>query len=347
MGVARALELFKDIEEKGVRNPSGYLTTAAQREGLAPAGPATQQVMGARMQRQPPQPANTEEERSTIHRRATWLNKNVFQDKQIDNDAIGAMMGLGVGRALELFKEIEEKAKAAQLKNPSGYLKKAAEREGLSPPSLAGAGQLGIYAQPAYAQPALSEQESSTIHRRATWLNANVFSDRQIDQDAVAAMLGLGVARALELFKEIEAKGDQLRNPSGYLMKAATNEGVVPQKAMFSGGAPAGRQFDPVRGKEGWDKIHRKVTWLNSNVFQSSHIDPEAIEAVASLDVGRAFELLSEVEGKASDVKNPSAYLKVAARRELEGGPRGMKRQAPGGDGGSSSKRGKGPLMLV
>jgi len=349
MGVARALELFKEIEEKGVRNPSGYLTTAAQREGLAPAGPATQQVMGARMQRQAaPQPANTEEEQSVIHRRATWLNKNVFQDKQIDNDAIGAMMGLGVGRALELFKEIEEKAKAAQLKNPSGYLKKAAEREGLSPPSVAGARPAAMYAQPAYAQPALSEQESSTIHRRVTWLNANVFSDRQIDQEAVAAMFGMGVARALELFKEIEGKADSLRNPSGYLMKAAANEGVAPPMTLFSGGAPAGRQSDPVRGKADWDKIHRKVTWLNSNVFPSSHIDPEAIEALASLGMNRAFEILSEVEGKAGDVKNPSGYLKAAARREWEGGPRGMKRPVPGGgDGGSSSKRGKGPLMLV
>eukprot|EP00930_Biecheleria_cincta_P031078 TRINITY_DN2155_c0_g1_i1.p1 TRINITY_DN2155_c0_g1~~TRINITY_DN2155_c0_g1_i1.p1 ORF type:complete len:806 (-),score=183.07 TRINITY_DN2155_c0_g1_i1:98-2284(-) len=344
MGVARALELFKEIEEKGVRNPSGYLTTAAQREGYAPSGQSAQQVMRGGMQRQPLQPAMTEDERSTIHRRATWLNKNVFQDKQIDNDAIGAMLGLGVGRALELFKEIEEKAKAGQLKNPSGYLKKAAEREGLSPPAPAGA-------RPAvmYNQPALTEQESSTIHRRVTWLNANVFSDRQIDQDAVAAMLGMGVARALELFKEIEAKANTLRNPSGYLMKAAANEGVSPQTAMFSSGMPAARQFDPVRGKADWDKIHRKVTWLNSNVFENSHIDPEAIEAVASLGVERAFEMLAEVEGKASEVKNPSGYLKAAARREWEGGPRGKKRPAPagGGDGGSSSKRSKGPLMLV
>lgn len=339
MGVARALELFKEIEEKSVRNPSGYLITAAQREGHGPPPRAAQQMM----QMLPHQAATTDEERSTIHRRATWLNKNVFKEKQIDHDAIGAMMGLGVGRALELFKEIEEKA--AQLKNPSGYLKKAADREGLSLPAL----QMGGGAGPAvmYAQPALSEQESSTIHRRVTWLNANVFKDRQIDQEAVSAMLGMGVARALELFKEIEAKADQMRNPSGYLKKAAANEGFGPEVVMYGG--QAGRQFDPARSKADWDKIHRKVTWLNSNVFPKSHIDPEVIEALASLGVERAFEILSEVQLKGDEVKNPSGYLKTAVSREWTGGPKaGKKRPAPGGgDGGSSSKRSKGPLMLV
>ena len=69
-------------------------------------------------------------------------------------------------------------------------------------------------------------------------MNEHVFTDRPIDEDAIAAMLGMGMKRALELFKEIEEMGDQVKSPSGFLKSAARREGLVP-----GGGAGGGAQL--------------------------------------------------------------------------------------------------------
>ena len=60
------------------------------------------------------------------------------------------------------------------------------------------------------------------------------FKSSPIDGEVVAAMRGMGLQRAMELFREIEEKSDKMRNPSGYLKTAARREGFgppVPEKA--------------------------------------------------------------------------------------------------------------------
>lgn len=68
------------------------------------------------------------------------------------------------------------------------------------------------------------------ISRRAMWLNANVFQERPIDEEAMAAMRALGTARAMELFKDLEDNRQRVKNASGYLKSAAAREGH-PRKA--------------------------------------------------------------------------------------------------------------------
>ncbi|CAE8669567.1 unnamed protein product, partial [Polarella glacialis] len=362
LGCARALELFKEIEAKkdDLRNPSGYLIKAALNEGVAVSHQQMppQQVQYAPPAQHYPQEFHakgmgkglSEQESTTIHKRATWLTGNVFQDRPINEEAIQAMMALGCARALELFKEIE--AKKDDLRNPSGYLIKAARNEGAAVGHQQMPPQQVQYAPPAQHYPqefhakgmgkGLSEQESTTIHKRATWLTGNVFPDRPINEEAIQAMMSLGCARALELFKEIEAKKDDLRNPSGYLIKAAQNEGVAAGVQMPAhapvyapppfqgrgngiGSAPAA-QFQSMgkgKGSPDHDKIHRKVTWMNKNVFTEAPIDAEAIEVLAGLgSVERVFAMLDDLQTKGAEVKNPSGYLKASAKREWGPWPR-------------------------
>eukprot|EP00434_Breviolum_minutum_P019066 symbB.v1.2.016807.t2/scaffold1292.1/size223628/5 len=288
LGAARAMEVFKDLEEKKeqVRNPTGYLKTAASRES---AGTTYQATSG---------------DDEKIHRRATWLNSNVFPDRPIDNEAIHALVTLGSARAMLLFKDVEEKQD--QVKNPSGYLKAAVARD---------SGSGGNYVVQSYnrvqsVQPVQSEGEEMKIHKRVNWLNNNKFPDRIIDDEAIGAMFGLGIARAFELLKEIEGKADHMRNPSGYLKTAALNEGLVPP-----GGTKATVQA-PQAFNSQEDKVSRRARWLNENVFQDRPMDDEAIEAMGSLPMSRAMELFKEVEEKAGQLRNPGGYLKAAVSRE-------------------------------
>lgn len=70
-----------------------------------------------------------------------------------------------------------------------------------------------------------SQSERDILHKRCTWLNGNVFGAGGIDHEAFAALESLPLQRALELLKDVEAKGGQVRNPSGYLKTSVQREG--------------------------------------------------------------------------------------------------------------------------
>lgn len=336
------MELFKEVEEKfeQIRNPSSYLKTAAARENPSVQGrgmPQTALALAPFPSRRPDADPATK-----IHRRASWLNANVFPDRQIDPEAIEAMKTLDSGRAMELFKEVEEKS--GQVKNPSGYLKSAVAREGSGmPQNLPASPRVGTVTR--LSGPA-SPEEQTKIHRRVTWMNANVFPDRKIDDEAIGAMYGLGLARAMELLQEIQEKSDSMRNPANWLKAAASREGLAPPAQSM---APSPMSFhQPGNGKGGrqtpdysdYDKLHRRIKWLNNNVFAYNPLDAETTEALASLSLQRALEMLKELEGKGSEVKNPSSYMKAAVSREQSGyGGVGVKRYLPGGESPAAKRR--------
>jgi hypothetical protein len=60
---------------------------------------------------------------------------------------------------------------------------------------------------------------------RVQWLNEVLFSAKPIDGYAVAAMVGMGLDRAEELFMELVEKSGSIRNPSGFLKAAARRQG--------------------------------------------------------------------------------------------------------------------------
>merc|ERR1712107_63701 len=70
--------------------------------------------------------------------------------------------------------------------------------------------------------------------------------------------------------------------------------------------------------------IRKRANWLNKHAFTSRPIDDDALEAMCYLELGKAMEIFTEIEAKASEVENPGAYLMTAAKREAQ--PRGMKR---------------------
>eukprot|EP00446_Apocalathium_sp_SHHI-4_P054275 CAMPEP_0177374656 /NCGR_PEP_ID=MMETSP0368-20130122/44274_1 /TAXON_ID=447022 ORGANISM="Scrippsiella hangoei-like, Strain SHHI-4" /NCGR_SAMPLE_ID=MMETSP0368 /ASSEMBLY_ACC=CAM_ASM_000363 /LENGTH=360 /DNA_ID=CAMNT_0018838267 /DNA_START=16 /DNA_END=1095 /DNA_ORIENTATION=- len=327
MGMKRALELFKEIEEMGdqVKSPSGFLKSAARREGLGPGGAGGGGAQKSKGKGKggggavvggggggAAKGGGGARNGGRIANKAAWLNENLFQDRPIDDDAVAAMIGMGGARAMELFKEMEEKGD--QVKNPSGYLKSAARKEGFGPQEGGGRG---------------GDADYNKIGQRAQWLNDNVFLDKPIDADAIAAMVGMGRARAMELFKELQEKAGSMKNPSGYLKAAASREGFgppeePPQKRQRGaeksqlwpvaipaiGSAPAkggkkgaGKGASQIVGKgappraasaAGAAKLQKRVQWLNDNVFQEKPLSDDALSAVCELEVGKALELLKE-----------------------------------------------------
>ena len=112
--------------------------------------------------------------------------------------------------------------KAENIANPSGYLKAGGWLKGYYGDEAAvtrqPVGRLGAE---------VAGEADGKVQRRARWLNTNVFPERKIDEEAVAAMCHLSTARAMELFKDLEVmnfigkalvlqeKQEQIQNPSG------------------------------------------------------------------------------------------------------------------------------------
>ena len=69
------------------------MKTAALRDGLVP-----------------PEQAAKQSGEEKVWRRASWLNDKLFFDRPIDDQAVEAMCHLSTTRAMELFKDVEEKA---------------------------------------------------------------------------------------------------------------------------------------------------------------------------------------------------------------------------------------------
>ena len=80
------------------------------------------------------------------------------------------------------------------------------------------------------------------------WLNANIFPDRPIDEEAISAMCHLSMARAMELFKDLEENAQRVKNASGYLKSAAAREGHPRQEE---------------------DKIQKRIAWLLLGPFKA------------------------------------------------------------------------------
>ena len=70
-----------------------------------------------------------------VKRWTSALSDGCFPGKRIEDEAVGAMLGVasafGVARVRAILQVLEDKA--GQIRNPSNYLKAAARREGLGP----------------------------------------------------------------------------------------------------------------------------------------------------------------------------------------------------------------------
>eukprot|EP00928_Gymnodinium_smaydae_P037541 TRINITY_DN2603_c0_g1_i1.p1 TRINITY_DN2603_c0_g1~~TRINITY_DN2603_c0_g1_i1.p1 ORF type:complete len:633 (+),score=155.10 TRINITY_DN2603_c0_g1_i1:48-1946(+) len=263
LGVSRAYDLFKEVEESAddVSDPSEWLKQKAGDE------------LGYNRRRGKSKGSGKgkgkgdDADYSKLHKRATWLSKNIFVDCPIDEEAIEMLFELGMSRALELLDRVE--ALADEVDDPGEWLMEQAE--GAEAPAERGGsgrerGRSSAPPPPPPAPPKASaanrspspisrpaagrrsygedrkgskgkgkgkgkgksksteEEDYIKVHRRATWLNKNVFQDSSIDEEAIDMMFELGVPRAMQLFEELEEKAADIDSPGEWLKETAYKE---------------------------------------------------------------------------------------------------------------------------
>merc|ERR1712012_1116872 len=62
------------------------------------------------------------------------------------------------------------------------------------------------------------------VVKRVLWLNDKLFQHCPIEEETVLAMESVSTQRAMELFKDVESKASEIRNPNSYLKAAVARD---------------------------------------------------------------------------------------------------------------------------
>ncbi|CAK0881666.1 unnamed protein product, partial [Prorocentrum cordatum] len=336
-----------------IKGPPRKATAASRRARATPAA-----MGGGGKGKGKSKGSSGDDEFDKIAKRATWLNHNVFTESQINNDAVNAVAGMGIARAMALFKEIEEKVD--EIRNPSNYLCAAAKKEGFHAPDQGkgGGGKSASGGKSAWKGKTIHAGASGDVNpkvqKRAEWLNDKVFTDRPINRKAMEIMSTLDIPSAMSLFRELEEMGDSCRNPSGFLVSRSRDGSSSPaiiaaaprdkgDKGKGKGKGDKGKGKGGGGGKSGAsdeDRIEKRAQWLNKNTFVDRPLDDDSVCALMGMDLGTAMDIFQELEEKS--VGNPSAYVKKAAKA-MGLAPAEDAAPPPRSKGGGKSKNPKPP----
>merc|ERR1719506_1755236 len=231
------------------------------------------------------------------------LNKSGTLQAPIQfNEAIGPLQAAGEHTAIQLLEELA--MKGHDITNPTAWLTKAALRKGGGGGGWAGG------------------SSGSTISKAIGVLNKSGMLVEPINyNEAIGPLSACGDALANQLIAELAEKGASIQKPTAWLVAAASRKGGG--KGGFGAGTwvqvPAAGGWGAPMMMGGGDsrKISKTIGWMNKNCEEL--VDKIKFDEVSGplMMAGEreACKLLKELEEKAADIKNPTAWLKSAAMR--------------------------------
>lgn len=253
------------------------------------------------------------------------------------SDVIDALSQIDVSDALKILNDLGQKA--GSVRDPTGYVLKAASNAGarVEPVSGKSVGKGASFTKSLprieVKKPAVDEKLSKHIG----WLNANAALVEPVSfNDVIGPLSGLHVTDAMKILKDLETSAATVKNPTGYVIKAAGNAkgGAMPAPMPQRGAprvlpyAPQGRHvIDGTGAMPQWGmldptgKIGKTVGWMNHNSGLQDIVSyNDVVGALSALDVSDAMKILKDLGEHASEVKNPTAYVISAAQRAASRG---------------------------
>ncbi|CAJ1451666.1 unnamed protein product [Effrenium voratum] len=325
--IGEVMKILKTLEENAaeVRNPNGYVATAARRlqeEGVAPEPKSS--VPPRVREDKDMQDFRHEPLDKQLEAHIMWLNREVQLNGQLDYDQVARpLLNLDPAAAGEILRRLEEHAK--EVRDPNGYVLSAAQRAGgkgggKGPPRLK-------VPEPPLAPRAPPSAEDEKIARRVSWLNQHIKLPAPLDFDRLASSFRkIGYYPSLEVLNNLEEHADTVRDPTAYVIagirKVADGEGAgMPAPSGVPVPAPpaaGGRRGGPSGHSE--EKLQRRVEWLNKNVCSGEPLFADrVIPVLLPLRTTQALDILKNFEESADSVRDPNAYVIGTARRAAAG----------------------------
>ncbi|CAL1173419.1 unnamed protein product [Cladocopium goreaui] len=332
MGTSKALEILSHLEEKAseVKNPTNYILAAVSKRGKGKGkgkGKGGQDRRGKGVikthlkEKRTFDPAMVEK----VKKRISWLNDKANLNDQLSYDKVGELLleSGPIAEVMKILKTLEENA--SEVRNPNGYITSAARRlreEGVAPEPKTGPKKQDYRNEP------LDKQ----LRAHIVWLNKEVPLNALLDYDKVSqSLLSIETADAGEILRRLEESAKEVRDPNGYVIKAA-------QRVIEGDHGKGGRKGDrwevpepppptssssvrrppprPPPASTEDDKIAKRVHWLNGHANLSSPLDYDRLaSSFRNLGYYQSLEVLNNLEEHASTVRDPTAYVLAGIKK--------------------------------
>mmetsp|Transcript_83012 Transcript_83012/g.173803 ORF Transcript_83012/g.173803 Transcript_83012/m.173803 type:complete len:629 (-) Transcript_83012:163-2049(-) len=322
VGAVAANEVLQELEKQGssVRNPSGYVQRACENRlrdaGLIPSGPSMPPKPPRATLPPPPVPA-------PVHapaRRQSGLSPLMAKyGSSLDADATEALRKLSPDGAHTILSNLD--SKSGSIRNVSAYvvrsvfnfLKEQGDQGG-SYESTAGYEDRGHYGY--------SYDTNSTDSRAYSGYGGSDSGKRYghsydpfegLDDRARQTLSDLPSEVSESILGELRNMGRSVHNPSAYVQKAAANARKEEGQSQSSWGEKKAigaigsfkkqSDYDYDRGSPAQDPLEELLEPWRST------LDSNALRQLESVGLEAAEHILSELESKGDQVRNPSAYI--------------------------------------
>jgi len=259
------------------------------------------------------EPLTKEEQVKKVKRTVGWYNKyGGLKQPIIYKSAGSSLEKLKTGKALKILNDLEEKADT--IRNPTAWVKRAAEN---AAPELA-----------------------PSVRKVIGWYNKNGGLQEPIKYTEIAPLFAqLDTPSALQILSSLEGKASEVKNPTGWLSKAAKKyaaEGWGTMGVDWAWGPNSGEFAGEVDAK-----VRKVIGWYNKQgKLQDKIRFDEVAPFFAQIGTGEALKILSTLEGKEGQVKNPTAWLCGAAQKRGAGSSEGDEWMVASGSKGGWSTAG-------
>mmetsp|Transcript_44556 Transcript_44556/g.85686 ORF Transcript_44556/g.85686 Transcript_44556/m.85686 type:complete len:1006 (-) Transcript_44556:63-3080(-) len=311
LGVGQAMVILKGLADVAdeVPDPTAYIRTAVRGAGgvvqedlledMAEADPAEEMagaVVEEPMAATPWQRSKVEAGRTwvkgeaiteadKIARRVGWLNRNAGLRNRIDfDDVLPALDSIGFKQAMRLLHRVQENGSNEE--DPSEFIKDLVARCGW------------IWSKPDIID------DDEKVAKRVSWMNLFAGLQQPINYAEVADMLdGLKVPHAMVLLRELEVQAHRIEDPTDHIRKAVTLAG-------------SDNVTCPVVDED--SSVAQHISSLNDTGRLAKPIVLlDVVEDLQKIGEEAAMQLLQELEGKGSSVKNPTAFIKFKLKAKL------------------------------
>lgn len=275
-----------------------------------------------------------------LSRQIGWLNKNAGLMENLSfSDVNGPLSMLPVTEAMKILKDLENNA--LTIKNPTSYVMKAAGNAMASggiaktpqrpPPGLGGMG-FGMPAAPVWGKGGGKGfmggfnpmgGDNKQISKKIGELNKSGVLQQNISySDVIGLLAAIPTGQALKILDDLEKKGAEIKDPTGYVSKAAKNAGgggggggMMPMMQQMMGMMGMGGMGGGMGGSGAKD-IGKQVGQLNkSGVLVETISYSDVVGPLSQLDGGTVAKILSDLQNSATEIKNPTRYIVAAAER--------------------------------
>mmetsp|Transcript_161175 Transcript_161175/g.517373 ORF Transcript_161175/g.517373 Transcript_161175/m.517373 type:complete len:574 (+) Transcript_161175:157-1878(+) len=228
--------------------------------------------------------------------------------EQLDERALTALKELTPQAAQAILNALDEQV--GRVQNPSAYVIKAvgnARRgEGIGGRIETG----GVQATPMGASFMADPFESATVEGlMAPWRSL-------IDVEAQRALEGAGFQAVQHIIGELEAKRDQIRNPSAYVSKSVANfkNGQTPPG---TGGVAAAAATAISRSGPEDEQVRFELNQELSRL--PVPLDEKALDALNEVGVRAGLAIIKMLHQQGNKVNNPNAYVMRSCANERKG----------------------------